>query len=115
MAGFIATLCYELHSQTEPDAAKLLRAELVGHRWQDRFEGQRMPANTLWIERSAEPGQTTDDLHAACGADLRRAVASVARMGKRIALVRAWVQVAGTGTSGLMRRLVDPPAEPPAG
>ena len=106
MAGvaFFATLTYELHPQTEPDAAKLLRAELVGHRWQDRFEGERMPANALWIKRTAEPGQTTDDVHAACGADLHRAVAAVAGMGKKIALVRAWVQVAGGGTFALVRK-----------
>jgi hypothetical protein len=104
MAVFIATLSYELHSQTDADAAKLLRAELVGHRWLDRFEGERMPANTLWIKRTAEAGQTTDDVHTACGNDLRRAIAAVARMGKRIALVRAWVQVTGAGSYGLVRR-----------
>lgn len=100
--AFIATMSYELHPQTEPDAAKLLRAELVGHRWQDRHEGEKMPANTLWIKRSAEPPQTTDDVHAACGEDLRRAVAAVAGMGKKIALLRAWVQVTGAGTYGLV-------------
>jgi hypothetical protein len=101
--SFIATLSYELHPQTEPDAAKLLRAELVGRRWQDRWEGARMPANTLWIKRSAEDDQTTDDVHTACGDDLQKAVAAVGGMGKKIGLVRAWVQVAGAGTHGLVR------------
>lgn len=99
---FIATLSYELHPQTEPDAAKLLRAEMVGRRWLDRFEGARLPANTLWIKRG-EPHQTTDDVHAACGEDLHKAVAAVAGMGKKIGLVRAWVQVTGAGTYGLVR------------
>ena len=103
MASFIATLSYELHPRTEPDAAKLLRAELVGRRWQDRFESARMPANTLWIKRSAEAGQSTDDVHAACGADLHKAVLAVQGMGKKIELVRAWVQVTGAGTYGLVR------------
>lgn len=99
--SFIATLSYELHPGTDPDAAKLLRAELVGHRWQDHHDGRRMPANTLWIRRSAEPHQTTDDVHAACAEDLRKAVAAVAAMGRKIALLRAWIQVAGGGTHGL--------------
>jgi hypothetical protein len=105
--SFIATLSYELHPATEPDAAKLLRAELVGRRWQDRHEGLKMPANTVWIRRSAEPHQTTDDLHAACAQDLHKAVAAVVATGRKIALLRAWVQVAGAGTCGLV------PASPP--
>jgi hypothetical protein len=99
---FIVTLAYELHPQTEPDAARLLRAELVGRRWQDRYEGEKMPATCLWMARSGEPQQTTDDLHAACGDDLYKAVAAVAGMGKKIALLRAWVQVTGAGTHGLL-------------
>lgn len=99
---FIATLSYELHPSTDPDAAKLLRAELVGRRWQDRHEGMKMPANTVWIRRSAEPQQSTDDLHAACAADLHAAVAAVARTGRKITLLRAWCQVSGAGTHGLV-------------
>jgi hypothetical protein len=97
--AFIATLAYELHPQTEPDAARLFRAELVGRRWQDRFEGDKMPANALWIRKS---GGTTDDVHAACGDDLHKALAAVAGMGRKIALLRAWVQVTGAGTYGLV-------------
>ena len=100
--SFIATMSYELHRGTEPDAAKLLRAELVGRRWQDRCDGQKMPANTVWIRRSAGPHQSTDDLHAACAEDLHKAVAAVAAMGRKISLLRAWVQVAGAGTHGLV-------------
>jgi len=97
--AFLATLAYELHPQTEPDAAKLLRAELVGRRWQDRYEGERMPANALWMRRS---GATTDEVHAACAEDLHKAVAAVAAMGKRIVLLRAWLQVTGAGTWSLI-------------
>ena len=96
--AFLATLAYELHPQTEPDAAKLLRAELVGRRWQDRYEGERMPANALWMRRS---GQTTDEVHTACAEDLHKAVAAVAGMGRRIALRRAW-------RAELVSRAVDP-------
>jgi hypothetical protein len=100
---FFVTLAYELHPQTEPDAAKLLRAELVGRRWQERYEGDKMPANVLWMKRTVEPHHTTDDAFAASSADLQKAVAAVASMGKRIALLRAWVQVTGAGTQGLVR------------
>ena len=103
---FIATLSYELHPDTAPDARKLLRAELVGRRWLDRFQEQRMPANTLWIRRSAEERETVDDVQAACAEDLRRAAAAVAAMGRKITVTRAWVQVSGAGTYGLVS--VDP-------
>lgn len=105
MADFIATLSYELHRETDPDAAKLLRAELVGRRWQDRYDGQRMPAGTLWIRRSTEPGQSTDDVHAACVRDLHAAAESVAKMGRKVAILRAWIQVTGAGTWGLVAGL----------
>ena len=42
---FIATLAYELDAATSPEAHKLLRAELVGRRYNDRKDGKRMPAN----------------------------------------------------------------------
>jgi hypothetical protein len=102
MATFIATLTYELHPATEPDARKLLRAELVGRRWQDRCQGALMPSGTVWIRRSAAETETTDDVHAACGRDLHAAVAAVARTGRPIALTHAWVQVSGAGTYGLV-------------
>jgi hypothetical protein len=100
---FFVTLTYELHPQTEPDAAKLLTAELVGRRWQERYEGEKMPANTLWMKRSVEPHHTTDDTHAASVQDLVKALAAVAKTGKRITLVRAWVQVTGSGTMGVVK------------
>jgi hypothetical protein len=103
MAMFYATMSYELHATTEPDARKLLRAELVGRRWQDRYEGALMPAGTVWIRRSAEAHQTVDDVHAACARDLHAAVARVAETGRAIRLIRAWVQVSGAGTYGLIK------------
>jgi len=102
MATFIATMSYELSADTAPDARKLLRAELVGRRWQDRREGALMPANTVWIRRSAEPEHTTDDVHEACARDLVAAVAAVAATGRAITLLRGWVQVSGAGTYGLV-------------
>ena len=101
MTTFIATMSYELSADTAPDARKLLRAELVGRRWQDRCEGALMPANTVWIRRSAAPEHTTDDVHEACGRDLVAAAAAVAATGRSITLLRSWVQVSGAGTYGL--------------
>ena len=101
MSTFIATMSYELAPATAPDARKLLRAELVGRRWQDRCEGALMPANTVWIRRSAAPEHTTNDVHEACSRDLVAAVAAVAATGRAITLTRAWVQVSGAGTYGL--------------
>jgi hypothetical protein len=98
----LATMAYELSPQTEPDAVKLLRAELAGRRWLDRHEGERMPAHTVWMKRTIEPGQTTDDVQALAGAELRKAVAAVAATGRRIGLVRAFVQVTGAGSLGLV-------------
>ena len=102
MATFIATMSYELTPITPPDARKLLRAELVGRRWQDRRDGALLPANTVWGKRSAAPEHTTDDVHEACARDLFAAVAAVTAMGREITLVRAWVQVSGAGTHGLV-------------
>jgi hypothetical protein len=109
MRSFIATMVYELHDSTTVDARKLLRAQLVGRRWQDRFEGALMPSTVLWIRRSAENHETTDDLQTACARDLRDAVAAVAKTGRPIKLLRAWVQVSGAGTYGLVP--VTPPDE----
>ena len=62
-----------------------------------------MPASAVWIRRSAAKGETTDDLHAACGRELVAAVAAVAATGRSITLVRAWVHVSGAGTYGPIR------------
>ena len=100
--AFVATLAYELDPSTSPQAAKLLVAELVGRRYNDRFEGKRMPANVLWIRRAGEPTETVDDLKAKTAAELAAAAASVARAGLPIRVVRAWIQVTGAGTFGLV-------------
>lgn len=112
---FFATMVYELSKATEPDAAKLLRAELVGRRWLDRYEGARMPSNAVWMKRSVEPTQSTDDAQAACVTDLRKAVAAVAATGRSITLVRAWVQVTGSGSMGVVSGLEAAGGASPAG
>lgn len=100
--AFIATLAYELDPSAAPDARRLVRAELCGRRWQDRHEGRLMPAGCLWIRRTAGPGETVDDLKRACERELLEAVAAVAATGRPVALRRAWVQVSGAGTFGLL-------------
>ncbi len=102
MTLFVATMSYELHPDTPRESQKLLQAELVGRRWQDKSEGIKMPANTVWARKRADPSHTTDDVHEACGRDLHEAVAAVARAGRPIQLLRAWVQVSGAGTYGLV-------------
>jgi hypothetical protein len=100
--AFVATLAWELDATSSPQAARLLVAELVGRRYLDRFEGKRLPAHTVWIRRNVEAGENVDDLRLRCAAELRAAVAAVARAGLPIRLVRAWVQVTGAGTYGLI-------------
>ncbi len=99
--SFFATLVYELDPLTAPDARKLLRAELAGRRWNDRFDGHLMPDCTMWIRRTTEPGENVDHLKAKCVRELEDAVQSVAKK-RSIKLVRAWVQIAGAGTWGLV-------------
>lgn len=99
---FTGTLVYELDPTTSADARKLLRAELVGRRWNDRYEGKRMPDNCLWIRRNLEPGENVDDLAARGRKELHAAVEAVARTGLKIRLVRGWIQITGAGTWGLV-------------
>jgi hypothetical protein len=103
MATFIASMSFELHPDTPAEARKLLRAELAGRRWLDRINGPMMPAQTVWMQRKAPEEHTTDDVHDACSRELLAAVDAVARSGRRIALVRAFVQVSGSGTYGLVK------------
>ena len=88
---FFATLVYELDATTDADTRKLLRAELVGRRWQDRSDGKLMPSNALWMRRSAGDDETTTDLgtdgRAALG-DLEVAVDSVRRRRRTFRLRR---------------------------
>lgn len=98
---FVATMSYEVHASTAPDARKLLRAELVGRRWKDRWhDGSLMPAGTVWIKRSAGPGETVDDLHAACSRELLSAAQAVTNTGRSVSIVRAWIHVSGAGAYG---------------
>src|SRR5690349_10641272 len=100
--SFIATMAYDLHPQSDPDAAKLVRAELAGRRWLDRVDGQKLPANMVWMKRPWEEGVTTDAVQAACAQDLFRAVAAAAATGRRVLLQRVFVQVTGSGSFGLV-------------
>ncbi len=95
---FTATLAYELSPSTAPEAKKLLVAELVGRRYNDRFEGKELPAGCVWIRRSKAEHETVDDLARRVQAELEDAVRAVARAGLTIKLVRGWVQVSGAGT-----------------
>jgi hypothetical protein len=100
MSVFVATMSYDLEPTTEPEARRRLRAELAARLWLDQCSGARLPSNTVWMKRAAGPGQTVDDVHEACGQDLRDAVQAVARAGLAIGLARAWVQASGAGTYG---------------
>ncbi|MFO0587807.1 MAG: hypothetical protein U0441_09720 [Polyangiaceae bacterium] len=101
MRTFVVTMSYELHPATPPDARKLLRAELVGRKWSDRHKTMLMPSGTVWAQRSAEDDETTDDVHARCVSELRDAAIAVARTGRPIAVVRAWLHISGGGGMGL--------------
>ncbi len=101
MITFAATLSYELTPTTPPEARKLLRAELVGRKWNDRYKAALMPPSTLWIIRSVGDDDTTDEVHAACVRDLREAVAAVERRGLPIQVVRAWLHIPGGGSWSL--------------
>jgi len=103
MSTFVATLTYELSADTEADARKLLKAELAARRWEDRQDGQKLPAGTVWMRRGAPAGRTVDHLFDDATQELRDAVAAVAARGPRIALMRAWLHVSGAGTYGLAR------------
>jgi hypothetical protein len=100
--AFVATMTYELDPATSPDARKLLRAELVGRRWQDRWEGRLMPAGCVWIRRTTQPDETVDDLMKHCERELHAAAAAVEATGRPTRVKRAWVQVSGAGTWGLL-------------
>jgi hypothetical protein len=108
MSTFIATMTYDLDPGTEPDARKLLRAELVGRRWQDRLEGAALPSTAVWCRKAAGERESCDDVHAACGRDLAEAVRAVASTGRRIGVTRAWVQVSGAGTYGPVKLPEEP-------
>lgn len=99
--SFVVTLSYELTPATPPEARKLLRAELVGRRWNDRHKAALMPSSTVWCTRSMGDDDTTDEVHAMCVAELRDAARAVARTGRPIGIVRAWLHISGGGAMSL--------------
>lgn len=100
MRKFVCTLAYEVHPGTSDEARRLLRAELVGRRWQERVGDRRLPSTVLFMVRSAVDEHTTNDVHDACAADLRAAAEAVRAMGRELVVTRAWVHVSGGGTYG---------------
>jgi len=102
--SFYASMSYDLDPETPPDARKLLRAELVGRLWRDKWEGRLTPSHTLWIKREAKRGETTDHIPRRCGEEVAEAIAAVASTGRKISLRRAWVHVSGAGTFGPIPR-----------
>ncbi len=98
---FIATIAYDISPQTSEQARKLLLAEMVGRRWLQACKGRKMPANTLWCQRTVADDDTTRTVFVACSEDLKKAVAAVRRSGREIAVRRVWVQVSGAGSYGI--------------
>ena len=98
---FQVTMSYELHPTTLPEARKLLRAELGGRKWNDRHRAALTPSSTVWCTRTMGDDDTTDEVQAACLLDLREAAAAVARTGRVIKVVRAWLHISGGGWMGL--------------
>jgi hypothetical protein len=108
---FICSMSYELGPDVTDDARRLLCAELVGRRWQNRSGERLLPRNSVWIERSASDDQTADDLHQACTQDLRGAAAAVRNTGFALKVLRAWIHVSGGGTYGLAAGELSSPEE----
>lgn len=104
---FFVTLAYEVDPKTPVDAQRLLRAELVGRRYFEAHEGKKLPAHCLWAPRSREPGETVDHVSRRCEAELVAAVSAVRKMGFKIRVPRAFIQVTGAGTFGVF----EPPDE----
>lgn len=99
---FVATVVYELGSATEPKAAKLFRAELVGRRYKEQWEGQPLPRNAVWIRRTTEAGETVDDLKERCRVEVASAAQAVKKAGLALEIACVWVHVMGGGTFGLV-------------
>ncbi len=99
---FIASISYDVSPDASPQARKLLLAEMVGRRWLDRCAGNRLPANTLWIKRTANEDDTTRTIYKGCSLDLQKAVQAVRNTGRTLSVRRVWIQVSGAGTFGVV-------------
>ena len=89
---FHVTMSYELHPTTPPEARKLLRAELVGRKWNDRHKTALMPSSTVWCSRSMGDDDTP-------GRDLRIEDSAIVGDEKRIGS-RSAVNRVGQGQFG---------------
>ncbi len=101
MRKFVCSMSYELARDSADEARKLLRAELVGRRWQDKVGDRPLPSGTVWIHRSAGDDDTTNQVHDACTRDLKSAAEAVRKTGLELKVLRAWIHVSGGGTYGL--------------
>ncbi len=99
---FVASVVYEFAQSTEGKAQKLFRAEMVGRRYKEQWEGQPLPKNALWIRRTTEPSETVDDLKERCRLEVVSAVGAVRKAGLVIEVTSVWVHVMGGGTFGLV-------------
>lgn len=99
---FVATVVYEFAAATEPKAQRLFRAEMVGRRYKEQWEGEPLPKNALWVRRTTEQGETVDDLKERCRLEVVGAAAAVRKAGLGIELTSVWVHVMGGGTFGLV-------------
>ncbi len=99
---FVATVVYEFAPSTEARAQKLFRAEMVGRRYKEQWEGLPLPRNALWIRRTTEPNETVDELKERSRVEVMSAVNAVRKAGLPIELTAVWVHVMGGGTFGLV-------------
>jgi len=98
---FVATIVYEFSPTTDAKAQKLFRAEMVGRRYNEHWEGRPLPRTALWIRRTTEAGETVVELKARCEREVQSAVQAVRKFGLTIELSALWVKVMGGGTFGL--------------
>lgn len=103
MHPWLVTMSYELEPTAAPEVKKLLRAELAARRWQERSHDYALPRGCVWMRRPMrDADEIVDDVHAACGRELREAAEAVAARGLACRVERAWVHVSGGGMVGLL-------------
>ncbi len=98
---FIATISYDVSPDASQQARRLLHAEMIGRRWQEECNERKMPANTLWSQRTVGAEANTRTVYRDCAEDLKKAVSAVRGTGREIAVRRVWIQVSGAGSFGV--------------